>query len=179
MQQLRELTLSHGPVLLEVVAILVVGWTISMVLRGMLRKVMNRAGIDAMLTGFAVNLAYLVLLTLVLVTAIGKLGVGTASFVAVIGTAGLAVGLALQGSLANVAAGVMIIIFRPFKVGDCIEGGGVSGNRGRASYLRHDAQNARQQECRGAQLRHCQRNYHQLLGQRNPSRRYGVRGRLR
>ncbi|MHC4695766.1 MAG: mechanosensitive ion channel family protein [Planctomycetota bacterium] len=73
------------------------------------------------------SLTFALLMTPVVISAVQKLGVPTTSFVAVVGAAGLAVGFALQGSLANFAAGVMVIIFRPFKAGDFVEAGGVSG----------------------------------------------------
>jgi small conductance mechanosensitive channel len=77
--------------------------------------------------GFVANLIYITLLVFVVLAALGQLGIQTTSFIAVIGAAGLAIGLALQGSLANFAAGFLMIIFRPFKVGDFIEGAGVAG----------------------------------------------------
>jgi small conductance mechanosensitive channel len=73
------------------------------------------------------NIAYIALLAFVVVAALGQLGIQTTSFIAILGAAGLAIGLALQGSLANFAAGFLMIIFRPFKVGDFIEGAGVAG----------------------------------------------------
>ncbi|OIO70265.1 MAG: mechanosensitive ion channel protein MscS [Zetaproteobacteria bacterium CG1_02_49_23] len=88
---------------------------------------LDKAGTDPMLTRFVLSISRTVLLLFVIVAALGKLGVDTTSFIALIGAAGLAVGLALQGSLQNFAAGVLLIIFRPFKLGDFIEAGGVSG----------------------------------------------------
>jgi small conductance mechanosensitive channel len=79
------------------------------------------------LTGFVANLSYAGLIAFVIIAALNKLGVQTASFIAVVGAAGLAIGLALQGSLANFAAGVLMIIFRPFRAGDFIEGAGTAG----------------------------------------------------
>jgi small conductance mechanosensitive channel len=73
------------------------------------------------------SIAYIALLAFVVVAALGQLGIQTTSFIAILGAAGLAIGLALQGSLANFAAGFLMIIFRPFKVGDFIEGAGVAG----------------------------------------------------
>jgi small conductance mechanosensitive channel len=83
--------------------------------------------VDNTLIPFVKNIAYFALLVFVVIIALGKLGIQTTSFVAVIGAAGLAVGLALQGSLANFAAGFMLIIFKPFSVGDMIEAGGAAG----------------------------------------------------
>jgi small conductance mechanosensitive channel len=88
---------------------------------------MEKREVDPTLTKFVTNLIYFALLTFVIVAALGMLGIQTTSFIAVLGAAGLAVGLALQGSLSNFAAGVLMIIFRPFKVGDLIEAAGATG----------------------------------------------------
>ncbi|MGD2109083.1 MAG: mechanosensitive ion channel [Phycisphaerae bacterium] len=117
----------YGPVALKAVATLVLGWIAARIIRGIVRRVLHRAKVEPTLTGFVVNMTYALLLALVVVSAIQKLGVPTASFVAVIGAAGLAIGFALQGSLANFAAGVMVILFKPFKVGDYVEAGGIAG----------------------------------------------------
>lgn len=119
---------SWGPLLAAALATLIIGWIVARILTGILRRVMNRSNVDATLAGFAASLSYIGLMTLVVIAALGKLGVETTSFIAVIGAAGLAIGFALQGSLANFAAGVMLIIFRPFKVGDYVEAGGVAGS---------------------------------------------------
>ena len=89
--------------------------------------IMERRNVDALLASFMSNIAYVALIAFVVIAALSKLGIHTTSFVAVIGAAGLAVALSLQSSLSNFAAGVMIIAFRPFKVGDFIEAGGVAG----------------------------------------------------
>jgi len=83
--------------------------------------------VDETLVSFVRNLSYIALLAFVVIAALNQLGIQTASFIAVIGAAGLAIGLALQGSLANFAAGVLMIIFKPFKVGDFIDGAGATG----------------------------------------------------
>ncbi|MFT5395773.1 MAG: small conductance mechanosensitive channel [Gammaproteobacteria bacterium] len=88
---------------------------------------MERRNVDALLASFFSNIVYVALVAFVVIAALSQLGIQTTSFVAIIGAAGLAIGLALQGSLANFASGVMIIAFRPFKVGDFIEAGGVAG----------------------------------------------------
>lgn len=108
-------------------AIFVIGRIIAGVLTGMLRKAFLRGGMDQTLTGFLCKIANILMVLVVIMAALGKLGINTTSFVAILGAAGLAVGLALQGSLANFAAGVMIIFFRPYKVGDFIEAGGTKG----------------------------------------------------
>ncbi len=99
---------------------------IGLVVRG-LRKVMQRQEVDKTLETFVCNLVRMALLVVVIIAAIGALGIQTTSFIAIFGAAGLAVGLALQGSLSNFAAGVLIVLFRPYKVGDYIEGAGISG----------------------------------------------------
>ncbi len=99
---------------------------ISLVVRG-LRKVMRRQEVDKTLETFVCNLVRIVLLVVVIIAAIGQLGIETTSFIAIFGAAGLAVGLALQGSLSNFAAGVLIVLFRPYRVGDFVEAAGISG----------------------------------------------------
>jgi len=91
------------------------------------KKLMEKANIDKTLVEFAESLIYFALLLMVVLASLNTLGVNTTSFVAVFGAAGLAIGLALQGSLANIGAAVLIIIFRPFKVGDFVEAGGAVG----------------------------------------------------
>ena len=102
-------------------------WIVGMVVKGMM-KAMQKGDLDITLRRFIGNLARTLLMLFVVIAAINALGVQTASLIALLGAAGLAVGLALQGSLANFAAGVLIVLFRPYKVGDWIEGGGVSGS---------------------------------------------------
>ncbi|MBX3724654.1 MAG: mechanosensitive ion channel [Xanthomonadales bacterium] len=92
------------------------------------QKALDRAGLDPMLTGFLRNVAYGALVLVVLIAAIGTLGVQTTSLLAVLGAAGLAVGLALQGSLSNIAAGMMLITLRPFRAGDYVKIAGEEGS---------------------------------------------------
>lgn len=125
--KLQEWIALYGLKLIAALAIFVIGRIVARLLRKVIGKAMEKGGVDSTLIRFVTNLAYAGLMTFVIIAALGQLGVQTASFVAVIGAAGLAVGLALQGSLANFAAGVLMIIFKPFKVGDFIEGGGTAG----------------------------------------------------
>jgi small conductance mechanosensitive channel len=113
--------------ILFAIAIVLIGriavkWIIKLV-----RKLMVRADIDPLLINFASSIINALLLLFVFIAALDQLGVDTTSLVAIIGAAGLAVGLALQGSLQNFAAGVMLIVFRPFKIGDFVEAGGQAG----------------------------------------------------
>ena len=91
------------------------------------RKLLTRARLDGILVNFILSILQGVLLLVVVIAALNRLGIDTTSLVALIGAAGLAVGLALQDSLKNFAAGVMLILFRPFKAGDFVEAGGTSG----------------------------------------------------
>ena len=101
-------------------------FAISIVVRG-LRKLMQKQEVDKTLETFVCNLVRIALLVVVVITAISALGIETTSFIAIFGAAGLAVGLALQGSLSNFAAGVLIVLFRPYRVGNYVEAAGVSG----------------------------------------------------
>ncbi|MBU0536967.1 MAG: mechanosensitive ion channel [Gammaproteobacteria bacterium] len=106
---------------------LLVGYWVAKFVSGVVRKAMAKRGIDATLTNFIVKLVFCVLFALVAIPALGHAGIQTASVIAALGAAGLAVGLALQGSLANFAAGVLLIAFRPCRVGDWVDAGGCSG----------------------------------------------------
>ncbi len=107
--------------------ILLVGIWLAKQLASFLRRLLAAREVEPTLVNFGCNLAYAALVAFVIIAALGQLGIQTASFIAVLGAAGLAVGLALQSSLSNFAAGVMILIFRPFRVGDVIEAAGVIG----------------------------------------------------
>jgi len=108
-------------------AIFVIGRWIAQWVTSVIRKVMTKANMDPMLVSFLGNIVYMVLLLAVVMAALDHLGIKTTSLLAVFGAAGLAIGLALKDSLGNFSSGVMIIMFRPFKVGDFIEAAGTSG----------------------------------------------------
>ena len=114
--------------LVTAIIIFIVGRIVARLLVGGLRKVMQRQEVDKTLETFVCNLAGMTLLVFVIIASISALGIQTASFIAVLGAAGLAVGLALPGSLSNFAAGVLIVLFRPYKVGDWVEAAGISGS---------------------------------------------------
>jgi small conductance mechanosensitive channel len=125
---ISELATAYGFKIIGALAILIIGRIIVGMLTGFIGRLMKRSKTDITLTRFVKSLTKIALMTFVIIAALGTLGVQTGSFIAVIGAAGLAVGFALQGSLANFAAGVMLIIFRPFKSGDYVEAGGTSGS---------------------------------------------------
>ena len=104
------------------------GRMIARIVSRMLRKLMEAQEVDKILQTFVSSLAYWILMAFVIIAAIGQIGVQTTSLVAIVGAAGLAVGLALSGSLANFAAGVLIVIFRPYRVGHFVEAAGISGS---------------------------------------------------
>ncbi len=108
-------------------AIFIVGRWISRWLTNLVRKLMTKSDMDIMLVNFLGNLVYTVLILVVVMAALDHLGIKTTSLLAVFGAAGLAIGLALKDSLSNFSSGIMIILFRPFKVGDFIEAGGATG----------------------------------------------------
>jgi len=117
----------YGLKIIAALIIFVVGkWAVQKLTK-VIKSLMEKANVDKTLTEFAESLVYFSLLMMVIIASLNALGVNTTSFLAVFGAAGLAIGLALQGSLANVGAAVLIIVFRPFKVGDFIEAGGATG----------------------------------------------------
>ena len=108
-------------------AILIIGRWIAKWLTGVVRKLMAKSNMDDMLIQFLGNIVYTILLLVVVMAALDHIGIQTTSLLAVFGAAGLAIGLALKDSLGNFSSGVMLILFRPFKVGDFIEAGGENG----------------------------------------------------
>jgi small conductance mechanosensitive channel len=117
----------YGIKIIGAIAILLIGLWITKLITKSFNKMLNKRGTDVTLTKFFTSMVRIALIAFVVIAAISQAGVETTSFIAVLGAAGLAVGLALQGSLSNFASGVMLIIFKPIKVGDYVEGGGVAG----------------------------------------------------
>lgn len=113
--------------ILAALIIIVGGYILAGFVRSLIRRLMAKRNIDPTIGGFAGNLAHAALMTFVVITALGQLGVDTKTFAAVIAAAGLAIGLALQGGLSNFAAGFLIVVLRPFKAGDVINGAGIEG----------------------------------------------------
>jgi len=118
---------AYGLKIVGAVLIFVVGRWIAQLLSNLVTKALTKAKLDETLTKFIQNLCYIILLVFVVIAALSCLGIQTASFIAIVGAAGLAVGLALQGSLANFASGVLMLVFKPFKVGDFVEMAGAKG----------------------------------------------------
>ncbi|MDH4156375.1 MAG: mechanosensitive ion channel [candidate division Zixibacteria bacterium] len=127
-ERIMEWGALYGARILGALAIIIIGRLVVGILTKVIRKLLQKGHAEETLTRFLVNLTRIGLLTFVIIAALGSLGVQTASFIAVIGAAGLAVGFALQGSLANFASGVLLVVFRPFKVGDYVEAGGTNGS---------------------------------------------------
>ena len=127
LQKIYEYLATYWLQVVAAIIILVVGRWIAKLISKLIAKAMKRAKVDETLTSFVEHLSYIAMLAFVVIAAINKLGVDTASFAVVVGAAGLAIGFALQGSLANFAAGVMLIIFKPLKVGDFVE---IAGKKG-------------------------------------------------
>ncbi|WFB36741.1 mechanosensitive ion channel [Kiritimatiellota bacterium B12222] len=123
----KELGIEFGPKVLGALAILIIGRIVAGILKKVIVKTMQRAKVDETLVKFTASVSYVAIMAFVVVSALGQLNVQTGSFIAILGAAGLAVGLALQGSLANFASGVLMIIFKPFKVGDFVDAAGVAG----------------------------------------------------
>lgn len=124
---MQQVWMVWGMNLVIALAIFIVGRWIAKAVTRALRKVLKTRDMDEMLVRFLGNLAYAVLLTAVIIAALDYLGLPVTSLVAVLGAAGLAIGLALKDSLGNFAAGVMLVMFRPFTRGDFVEVAGVSG----------------------------------------------------
>lgn len=127
LEQAQTLLIQFGPSVLAAMVIFVVGRWIAKITTKLVSRAATKANVDPILVKFTASVTYAILLMLVIISALGKLGINTTSFVAVVGAAGLAIGFAFQGTLGNLASGVMLIFFRPFKAGDYIEAGGTAG----------------------------------------------------
>ena len=125
--ELTAMAIPYGIKLISAIVTLVVGLMIANMLVSLTRKVMTKGQVDPSLISFLGSMAGITLKVLVYVTALSVLGIEMTSFVAILGAAGLAVGLALSGTLQNFAGGVMILLFKPYKIGDVIEAQGYTG----------------------------------------------------
>jgi small conductance mechanosensitive channel len=126
-QVVGGIVLDWGGRILAALAIFVIGRLVAIALSRWGGRAMQRVGMDQTLARFFSSLIYIVLIVMVVLTSVNTLGVPTTNFLAIVGAAGLAIGLALKDSLANFSSGVMLVFFRPFRVGDMIQAAGVSG----------------------------------------------------
>lgn len=125
--QATKIVVTYGPKLLAAILTLIIGlWVISFITKGF-NKVMVKADTDPSLRPFLKSIASIILKVMLVISVAGMVGIETTSFIALIGAAGLAIGMALQGSLSNFAGGVLILVFKPFKVGDFIVAQGNDG----------------------------------------------------
>ncbi|MDT0557700.1 mechanosensitive ion channel [Ichthyenterobacterium sp. W332] len=128
LEKLYELTTNYGFKIIGAIVIWIIGsWIIKIINKGV-KRLMSKHGYEESLQKFLLNLIGWILRILLIVVILGKLGIETTSFAAILAAAGLAIGMALQGSLSNFAGGVMIMIFKPFKIGDLIEAQGELGS---------------------------------------------------
>lgn len=127
-QEYLERFIAFLPDLLGAILWLVIGWWLIKFVIGYMRKFFDKKGHDPALSKFLLNIANGALIVLLLISVVGMLGIETTSFIAILGAAGLAIGLALQGSLSNFAGGVLILLLKPFRLGDWIEVNGISGS---------------------------------------------------
>ena len=125
--QIMDIVARWGLQILGAIAVLVVGRIVAGAVAGAVQKAMRKANTDEALVRFVGSLSRFAILTFALIAALDLFGIQTTSFIAVLGAAGLAVGLALQGSLSNFASGVLILLFKPFRIGDVIDAGGSKG----------------------------------------------------
>ncbi|WP_420631033.1 mechanosensitive ion channel family protein [Candidatus Leptofilum sp.] len=120
-EQIQELILTYGLNILGAIAILIVGYWLAGVISRWVQKALSKSNTNEALLRFLGNIVYYAILAFAGVAALERVGVQTASFIAVLGAAGLAIGLALQGALSNFASGVMILLFKPFEIGHYVE----------------------------------------------------------
>lgn len=128
LDKIQAIGIEYGAKVLGALLVLIIGMWIVKLIKNSVVKLMEKKEVDPTLISFLAALVSVALKVFVIVAALGKLDIKTASFVAVLGAAGLAIGLAMQGSLANFASGVLMIIFKPFSIGDFIEAGGSTGS---------------------------------------------------
>ena len=127
LDQIGPLFWTYSLQVIGAIIILVVGWIAAGLAKKIVRRLLLKTKTDESVISFVGHLTYFLILIFTVLAALAKFGVQTASFIAVLGAAGLAIGLALQSTLANFAAGILILILRPFRIGDYIEGAGVAG----------------------------------------------------
>jgi len=127
MDALMAIVSTWGLRVVGALVLFIVGLMVCKAIRRSVRKALEKSNLDNTLVPFLSSLIYYLLLTFLILAVLSLFGIQTTSFIAVLGAAGLAIGLALQGTLGNFAAGVMLLVFRPFKIGDYVEAGGTAG----------------------------------------------------
>ena len=127
MDQVSAYLSIYGLKILGAIIILILGRIVAGIGRSLIKRILVRAKTEPSIVSFASGLTYVLILTFAVLAALAKFGIQTASFIAILGAAGFAIGFALQGSLANFAAGILILILRPYRVGDYIIGAGEAG----------------------------------------------------
>ncbi len=127
MDKAVELTMTYAPKLFLALIVLILGLYIITLVGGFTKKLLSASNVDETLSPFVISLTSWILKLLLFISVASMIGIATTSFIAVLGAAGLAIGLALQGSLSNFAGGVLLLIFKPYKVGDLIESQGHLG----------------------------------------------------
>jgi small conductance mechanosensitive channel len=127
MQHYLDLAISYGIKFIGALAIFFIGKYIAKVLTDLVKQLLEKSKTDITLVKFIGDLTYFTLLTLVVIAALGTLGINTTSFAAIIAAAGFAIGMALQKNFSNFGAGAVILLLRPFKIGDFVEAGGATG----------------------------------------------------
>ncbi len=131
--KLQTMGMEYGAKIIGALIVLIIGMWVAKMLKKGIAKLMEKRKVDPTLVSFATSLLYVAMQMFVIIAALARLDINTTSFIAILGAAGLAIGLALQGSLSNFAAGVLMIIFKPIKVGDFVEAGGTMGAVGEIS----------------------------------------------
>lgn len=124
----QGLLIEYGMNIISAVLTLVIGLFVARLISGALHKILNKRKLDSTIVDFVSHMLRYVIIAFVVIAALSRIGVQTTSFIALLGAAGLAVGLALQGALSNFASGVLIITLRPFKAGEYIEAAGIAGS---------------------------------------------------
>ncbi|MCB0277907.1 MAG: mechanosensitive ion channel [Calditrichaeota bacterium] len=127
-EQLLAIAQQYALPIVWAILILIFGRIVAGISRNLIKRLLKKANLDVTLVKFAGSLVYVSVFIFTIVAALESIGVNTTSFAAVLAAAGLAIGLALQGSLSNFASGIMLIVLRPFKVDDYVEAGGVEGS---------------------------------------------------
>ncbi len=127
MQALQTIIVTYGVKVITAILLLIIGKWLAKKITDIFAEVLTRQDVDITLVKFLKNIIYYIILAAVIVAAAGQLGINTTSFLTIIGAASLAIGLALKDSLSNFSSGVMLILFRPFKVGDVVTVGGETG----------------------------------------------------